>query len=518
MKMTQMINKILFCFAFIAVFPHILPAQKISYSQPEKDDVRSSDFDIIGKIGGKYLVYKNTRNNYFVSVYDDDMKLIDKVKLDFMPEKLINSDIITYKDYFYFIYQYQHKNIIYCEAARINGDGKTEGDPVILDTTSINFFANNKIYNVLYSEDKQYIGLYKINSKNESSYIFTRCLFDASLKLVAKNATAIHMQPNYDFLTEFSLNNDGWIAFVKDSGSAAKNDNGNIQQLTLMITRPAIDSVESYPINTPKIYFNDIRVKVDNINKHVVIAAFYAKQKRGNIEGLYCSLWSGTVDSIISAKQFFFNDELRSNAKSEGSTRSAFNDFFLQNIVARKDGGFVVVSESAYSTNRGVYNDRWNYPYSNSYWNNSNSYMYGSPYGYTSYPWMSPYNYGFPNQLTRYYADNIAILSFDSLVNIQWANIIAKSQFDDNSDNFIGYGTFITSGQVNFLFNQFVKRTLLLQAEAITPQGKIVEAPTLKGLDRGYQFMPRYIKQVSAREVLVPCQYRNYLCFAKIEF
>ena len=129
---------------------------------------------------------------------------------------------------------------------------------------------------------------------------------------------------------------------------------------------------------------------------------------------------------------------------------------------------------------------------------------------------MSPY--GFPNQLTRYFADNIAVISFDSTAGMEWASIIPKSQYDDNSDNFIGYGTYITSGQINFLFNQFERRTLLLQAESIDPLGKITQVPTLKGLDRGYQFMPRYIKQVGSHEVLIPCQYRNYLCFAKIEF
>jgi hypothetical protein len=154
--------------------------------------------------------------------------------------------------------------------------------------------------------------------------------------------------------------------------------------------------------------------------------------------------------------------------------------------------------------------------YNSPYWYNSNSYLYGSPYGYYYYPWITPYGYG--TQSTRYYADNIAILSFDSAANMEWASILPKSQYDDNTDNFIGYGTYITSGKINFLYNQFEKRTLLLQAQSINPEGKITRSPTLKELDRGYEFMPRYAKQVSSREVLLPCRYRNYLCFAKIEF
>jgi hypothetical protein len=441
------------------------------------------------------------------------MKLVERVNMDFLPDKLINSDIIPYKDYFYFIYQYQRKNIVRCMAARMNGDGKIVGEPILLDTTAISFFANNKLYNVLYSEDKQRIALYKINSRDEQQYIFTCRLFDVSLNLLSNYTASIPMRAHNDFLTEFTLDNEGWMAFVKAAGNSQTN---NIQDVSLMVKDPNSNNISTYSLDIAKLFLDDIRVKVDNRNKHFLVAAFYSKQRRGNIDGLYCVLWDKNNSSLLATKQIPFNDELKSNAKSEGSSRTAFNDYFLQNIVMRKDGGYAIAAEAAYSSNRGVYNNRWDYMYNSPYWYNSNSYLYGSPYGYYYYPWMSPYGYG--SQSTRYYADNIAILSFDSAANMEWASVISKSQYDDNTDNFIGYGTYITSGQVNFLFNQFEKRTLLLQAHSIDPQGKITRSPTLKELDRGYQFMPRYAKQVSSREVLLPCQYRNYLCFAKIEF
>jgi hypothetical protein len=511
-----MIPKYFSFLATVIVFPLLLNAQKITYTEPDKDDVRSVDFDIIGKIGSNYLVYKKVHNNdYSIGVYDNNMQLVNKMKMDFLPDKIINSDIITYHDYFYFIYQYQKRNVVYCSAVRINGQGKLEADPVALDTTTINFFASNKIYNVLYSEDKQRIGIYKVNNKDESRYIFTSCIFDNLLNRLSKETTMIPMRPNADFLTEFALDNDGWIGFVKEAGNV--NSESTVQELSLMVKQPGVDTLASYPIAIPNIYLDNIRVKVDNANKHFVIVAFYAKQKRGNIDGLFSILWKRNADSALTSKVFEFNDQLKSNAKSEGSTRAAFDDFFLQNVVVRKDGGFVALSESVYSSSHGVYNNRYDY-YSNPNFNNSNYYLYNNPFGSGYYyPWVNPYGYNYP-QLTRYYADNIAIMAFDSSANMQWTTIVQKSQYDDNSDNFIGYGIYVSSGQVDFLFNQFSKRTLLLQSESLDITGKIKEAPTLKELDKGYQFMPRYMKQVSSREVLIPCQYRNYLCFAKLEF
>lgn len=104
-----MTNKFLLtCSLFIATTIACY-AQKITYSQPERDDVRSVDFDIVGKINNHYLVYKHVRSSHTISLYDDEMKLIDKVNMDFLPDKLINSEIIPYKDYFYFVYQFQKK-------------------------------------------------------------------------------------------------------------------------------------------------------------------------------------------------------------------------------------------------------------------------------------------------------------------------------------------------------------------------------------------------------------------------
>ena len=40
----------------------------------------------------------------------------------------------------------------------------------------------------------------------------------------------------------------------------------------------------------------------------------------------------------------------------------------------------------------------------------------------------------------------------------------------------------LTSGEVNFLFNQFSRRTLLLQSESIDASGKVTLNPTLKEL------------------------------------
>ena len=118
----------------------------------------------------------------------------------------------------------------------------------------------------------------------------------------------------------------------------------------------------------------------------------------------------------------------------------------------------------------------------------------------------------------RHHADNIMILSFDKGGKLEWSNVISKEQFDDEAGDKVSYQLMNTGSELHFLFNNMEKRTVLLNDFTISPGGQINRNPTLKNLDKGYEFMPKYARQVSAKQMIVPCIYRNYISFAKIEY
>ncbi len=502
------------CFICLALFfgLQLCYGQRIVYSEPDREDAKSINFDIVGKLDNNIVVYKNYRGNHSVTLYDDNMKQVAKEPLNFMPDKVINSEVLPYKDFFYLFYQYQRRNLVYCMAAKIDASGKIMGKPYELDTTHIGFMTSNKIYSFIYSEDKKKIMAFKINSKNDKNYVVTTSLFDLDLNLISKNQIGISMPDRGDFLTEFNLDNDGDLVFLR--AAAGTSQNTNINKLTFITKKANDDTVNTYDLDVSKNYLDDVRLKVDNQNKHYLITSFSTKNRRGNIDGLYTTVWDKNSASILFTENTVFDDQLRADAKSEGNAKLAFNNYFLQNIVMRKDGGYLIAAESVYSSSRGNTLSRWDYLYGSPYWSPSDYYMYRSPFGYY-YPWWR--SNGFGNANTRYYADNVVLLSFDSTGKMEWANVIRKSQYDDNTDNFIGYTTLNTGSEVHFIFNQLEKRTMLLSDQSITSDGQIHRSPTFRGLDKGYQFMPRFAKQVGSRQLIIPCQYRNYICFAQID-
>lgn len=499
-------------FGILTFFCAFANAQKIIYSEPDKDDSKKVDFEIIGKIGNTIQVYKNARNNSSIVLYDENMKLIDKVAQDYIPEeRLINLDVYPYTNHSYLFYQYQRRNVVYFMAAKIDEHGKKVGEPMELDTTQLSFASNNKVYNSVTSEDKSKFLIFKINSRNRNNYLISTILLDEKLGTIKRSQLNMPMEERNDYLEEFKVDNAGNMVFTKFS----RNNNDNIAAVSLVIKPPMTDSFIFQGVNLNKIYLDQLFLKIDNFNNRYFLTSFTYTQRRGNIDGLYFYVWDNGSSKVTMEKSLTFGEELRNEARGNSSSRFAFDNFFIRNIIIKKNGGFLMGAESYYTTSRGNNFNRMDYLYGYPMFSPYDNYFY-SPfgYGYNSLLWRSRDN----NQQVRHHAENVAILSFDINGNLEWNNILKKEQFSDETDNMVSYQLVNTGAALHFIFNQMEKRAILLSDIILESGGVMNRNPSLKNIDKGYLFMPKYGKQVSSQQVIIPCLYRNYICFAKIEF
>ena len=498
-------------FLFLLIFPSMVFSQTITYTEPEKDDSRSLEFEIIGKVSGNYLIFKSNRNHFNLSVYDNEMDLKDRVNLDFIPEKTLNTDFIAYPDFAYIIYQYQKRGTLYCMLSKIDGNGKKMGEAIELDTTHIGVFADNKIYNAIYSEDKQKIMIYKLQKKNEK-FFFTTLLFDAQLKLLRKSRMEMPYSEYKDIYSDFFVDNEGNLVFAK----SVKDGSRQLASTLFLITKPAMtDKFEINELNISKHYVDEVKIKIDNINRRYLINTFYYKEKHGNVEGLYTIIWDKQNSKPFISNMIPFATALREEAKAKGNIKYAFDDYFIRHIIVKKDGGFILAAEDFTSQSRGNARNRYDYLYGSPYLSSYDYYLFSNSY------YGNPYRgrgYGSFNQQTRYFYNNIAVMNIDKDGGLIWSKVIHKDQFDDDNDNMLSYQVMNSGGELHFLFNERERRNNLIADQSISPDGKITRYPTLKSLDKGYEFMPKFAKQVSATQIIIPCNYRNYICFAKIDY
>lgn len=276
-----------------------------------------------------------------------------------------------------------------------------------------------------------------------------------------------------------------------------------------------------------QLFLDDIKLKIDEPNQRYILASLYSNTAKGGMDGIYVSAFDKKNGQRLFERTSVFDDDLRKRAKSSGSLKSVFNDYFINNIILNSDGGFTVASEALYTSGGDTW-DRWGYWGSSLYgpwggwgggWGYWSPYRFYSPFFYRSYwwggwgPWGGVDYYG--NGWSRYHADNVAIISFDSDGNKTWDNVIVKRQDDTETDGSISYQVLSKGDNMHFLLNNSGKISSL-EDITISQSGSMRENEAVNAKDKNIDFMPRYAKQVGPGELIVPYRYKNNISFAKV--
>ncbi len=500
--------KVLFPLFILVALSTATQAQKIVYSETFKKESRNMSFEILGKFKGNVLVYKNVARKHLLSKYDQDMQLIENMPLDFIQDKILNVDFLTFSDFFIIIYQFQKNNIVFCNAVRMNSEGVPLSSPITLDNTTIGFFANNKIYATSFSEDKQKILVYKRNIKNDNATISTR-LYDNNLVLLDSANQFYSFDNKKEIFSDIMVDNQGDFVYTKESKKQQRDYAGYMEAI---IHKYRIDTVEVRALPLQDKFVDEVLIKVDNLNKNYIINALSYDDRRGSVDGLFTAVIDIEGAKVPRVAVNIFNDSLRNSINRSSSFRSAFDNLVAKNILLKKNGGFVMVAEDFYSQTLSS-NNAWNRNYYNDYSNPSNYYLYNR--GYYGYrPWN---DYG-GQEMNRYYYNDIVLASVDSSLQFQWNTLIHKKQYDVDNDNYLSYSFLNAGNEIHFFFIENDRKKDIVSNSSVFPTGAIKKYPTLKSNENEYDFMPRLSKQIGANQMIMPFVYLGQIGFAKIDF
>lgn len=515
-KYTPMFNRVIML-AIVFACSNIVCAQTVTYADMLKEDRKDMVFEILGKFGDNFLVYKNYYQRPYITVYDNSMQLKENVALDFISNKVLNIDFVSYPDKILTFYQLQKGNIVYCYGARLDKNAKLVETEKLLDTTKVNFFADNKFYGMSYSEDKKKILIYKSLKKNRELTIASK-VFTDNFDLLDNAREIFDVDERRETFKDLVISNSGSVMFLKEANTARSDYS---KQLTLFKRKVGEQSFSATDLDLKENRIDDSELKIDNVNKQTVIVALSLEKKNSNnISGMFTAIVpDDTTKQKIAVKNTLFSDSLKYEVSNSNTIRDAFDKFFVKSIILKKDGGFIITTEEQYVDTR------------SSNWNRYNSYYpgyYGMSDYYYYYPRYSsvyyPYGYGMYNRMGNnrnedlYYANDIVSFSFDPALNMKWAASIMKTTSDIGTKSFLSYSTATYDGEIHFFFIQNDKNKQIINNFGIRPDGSINRYPTLKSREKGYYFMPSFGKQVSAKEVLMPAMFRNNIAFVKLEF
>jgi len=486
-------------------------AQNILFSEIQKKDNKNIKFEILGKIEGHYLVYKNISRTHFLSTYDAQMQLIETNALDFLPESIFDIDFIRYPDYFIVLYQYQKNKRVFCNAAKVDIHGKLKQPISVLSYIDIGFFANQKIFKSVYSEDKKQILVFKKNVKNDLISLEAK-LFNTDFYLIDSVFQQFSFNVHIENYTDCSVDNNGNFYFIKES---TEFNGDNIKSMELYQHRFNKYGIENMSIDLKGFYVTGSCIKVDNINKKILLNAFYLDEKQDIAEGLYSTIID-PLNFLIEKSVFnIFSEDTKKSLQSEKYKND--NQPFIQseNILLKKNGGFILMVEDNYTE----------YVYQNNRLNNSNYFDPSSGYTSNDYYLYNQYynNYRIPNSFNnsnalRYYYKDIVMLGIGEDLQMEWVNQIKKNQVDVDQDNFLSFATINLGTQIQYVFIDKDPQHEIISIQGLFSDGSIKRYPAIKSRQMGYEFMPRFSKQVGSKELLLPYIYLGKIGFAKIIF
>ena len=553
-KFYSMLN----CSAYLQVLFVLLPnlnfAQKVVYSDFEKKDFDRFRFDVIAKKDEKIIVYKavyykslysvtnrnpNRSVNPYVTdeaanasmqlvsspgssimessicIYDEQMRPLNQNLLP-LPKEISGVHFLVYEDYLYMFYQYLKGHTIFCMAAKIGMDGNMIGEPIEMDRTEkvYDFNYQSEIYTVINSENKKHIVALKMLDKKDLGNTLTCISFDELLHPYHRFSQTISETGHLRF-TEYNLDDGGNLIFIGLSTSKPSADESNC---FLFRINDAADKIIYHPLISDQAYPDYPRLVIDNNNQKYIVVSFYSKTWGGNIKGLNVHIWDAKNDMGVSASNILFDDSI--SAKNSKTPRTAYDNFYLQYIQLRKDGGFIVQTQDLNAYPHLYIYDRWNYlQYFPSKF--ASDYIYYNPYEYYHYyPWST---WRYLGNDRSYNSSNTLFISCSPQGSVEWLNLIPTNQ-DNVFHATVGEGSFLANGIVYIIFNEKIKGKTYLVAQSIDAKGKIntdsrlKEHLKIKDVNNDYTYFPRFLKQVSSNEILLPCRKGKLTCLAKIEF
>jgi len=535
-----MLKSFLSFIAFVLAGLQGVAAQTYVMSGIQKTDKDQMQYEVLGKVDGRYWIYKNNEGISTIAQYNDQMQLVQQNDLVFLPKKLNAIEFVTKSNRVYAFYQFQAATTVYAMVAELDEKGQLVGMPTIVDTAEkIRPGSNTKVFNLIESQDRSKLLFFSVNTTNPSSIKIKTIALSTPFGLLNEATISINAQNKKSNLSDFALDNKGNLFCLRN----VDQPNAAPVVSLLYMAADGSDVVET-PIVNNSLVFDDIRLKINNANGTVLVNSFYATEKKGNIEGMYTFIWdiAAKQNSLSNASRF--TDALRDAVTDKRNLKNAFDHFYFDQVQPNADGGFTIIAEAANtSSNRNAFS-RWDYfwggpfynPFIFSYWNRPFGFypwarlgwgMMGpwgwggmggwgimGPWGWNSWM-MNPFaNFGYPS--VSYTAGKVAILNFDANANIQSVKTIDKQQSDLNVDQFIGYGQINNADGTNFLYYQKSKGVKQLVHQQLSASGAIVKGNPIMINEKQVEWMPRSLKQVGEKEAILPYQSKGKLGFAKI--
>ena len=475
-------KSLLFFSVLIILTASFSVAQTVTVS--EEISIRNDNaYDIIGKMGERFLLYEEQTNKVEIQAFDMRMRQSWKKELKFEHKRFEVVGMVPDRNGFSIIYHYKKKRKEYLRLQKYDAAAN------MIDSATIKQYPTSfgePAHQMIYSEDRKKALIYTIKNQRDIvaiSYdlVNKKTLWEAKFEIDDSQFFNEHV--------EMILNNKGVMYLVLSKN----NRKSKIAEHHYLIYRCGKQNevIEAFLLPMEGKMTYSISFDYDNRNQVLVSGGLYSDKNRNRAEG-YFSMYIPDYD--FGKYRLRYNPfETRLISDLEGKIIKDFKgleNVRIQDIVLRKDGGMLLMFERTKEYERR---------------------MASAGRGLVGADGL--------RYIVDYYYDHVFIVAVHPDGTPHWDQILHKKQYsqDDNAI-FSSYFILKTPSQLRLIFNDDIKLESTVSEYVINSTGEYDRNSVMSTENQEIKLRFRDAVQVASNEVIVPSERRNRLKLVRVTF
>jgi hypothetical protein len=478
--MVNQSTRILFLL-FLWIAPCLIYAQTVEWSNQQKLKSKTNYTRIIGEnAGGLYLARAKSSDfnrDIILEKYKGNLALEKSIELD-IPYSSYIEKFLLQDDGMAIVTSRKNDSVPKIDVSFIKLNAALQQSPAkLLTRIDATLFKNNtSIYFQASINRANYAMMYFTTGADKNSSVLHMLGFDEALNPSFTKSFNIPFASDDVVISGFECDNEGNTYLLIDyprAGDKAKKDK-DARDFFLYSYYKSLDKTLEYKIDQDSVYINDIGLAVNNHNKSICIAGFYADENNNKVTGTFVYSIDAT-STLLQSKSYEplnkqFTNKIISTMLNE--TGTFLTDIYIRKLIPRSDGGCTIIAEKYYES-------RQTYTY---------------------------YANGFPQTASRvtYNFDEIIMISKNADGKTQFQDFVKKSQSSMNDAGY--YSSFVllnTNDKLSFVYNSDVTSEGEVMISSVNPLGQIDTKILIKAMSYYVMVMPAESRQISANASLM---------------
>jgi hypothetical protein len=455
----------------------------------------------------------------YVEFYDREMELKNSSKIDlkYKGKRRTFEDVVMIGGQLYLFTSYhnqaQKKNYLFYQrlSPRLNPSKKLTKTAEI-DTRNL---SNTGAFNLVVSKDSASVLLYnQLANKRKEPEQFALRVFDNQLNLKWSRDIILPYNDNQFVIEDYRVDEAGNVYLMgvlfKDGVRRRRSGKPNYEYVILAYTEEGAADHE-YKIDITEKFLTDLTFRIRNDGR-LVCAGFFSEKGTYSIKGTCFFQLDPQTKQVanLSFNEFDFDfragvlnnrqQERAAEAEASGNNnrQAELEQFSLDKLILRSDGGAVLVAEQFY-----VFEQAYRF------WDGTLRFDY------------------------FYHYNDIIVVNIRPDGSIEWATRIPKRQETVNDGGyFSSYAAAVVRDRLYFIFNDnsrnfdtnnnrlynFNGRNSIISLAEINKDGELYMYPLFQNRDAGTLTRPVICKQIGSRKMMVYGERGRAYRFAELTF